>query len=72
MIDPKGDIKKLYHETKVSSEQPSSHKFTSRGIIVTGLTFGTSDAADKHLYQFKKGEFPSYDPIFDPKEITSI
>ena len=85
MIDPENKTLKLivfFNETKVYSEQPTGQRFTSRGIIVTDRTFGTSDAADEHFDQFKKGELPSYDPsrselpsydpIFDPKKITSI
>lgn len=51
MIDFKDNIKKLIvfcHETNVSIKQPSCHKFTLRGIVVTDHTFGTSNA------QFKK------------------
>ena len=75
MIDPKDNIKKLivfYHETKVSSEQPPGHKFTSRGIIFTDHTFSTSDAADAHFDQFKNNTLPSYNPILDPEAISSI
>ncbi len=57
MIDSKDNIKKLIvfcHKTKVSIKQPSGHKFTSRGIVITDHTFGTSNAADKYFYQFKK------------------
>ena len=56
----------------MSSKQPPVHKFTSSGIIVTDHRFGTFDAADDHFDQFKKGELPSYDPIYHPDEITTI
>ena len=52
MIDPKDNITKLdvfYHdETKVTTDQPPCHEFTSRRIIVTNHTFKNSVMADNN------------------------